>query len=78
MCDNGSVLVNEHEAKPAKEVQPGDVITLRFSSRIVTIEIIGIPAASSGKGPPGGIYRVKSEQRTMKEADPWSKNPSLH
>ncbi len=67
MCIAGRVLVNGHEAKPAKEVKQGDVITLKFSSRIVELEIAGMLDASSRKTSPEELYRVKSETRLPKE-----------
>jgi ribosomal 50S subunit-recycling heat shock protein len=67
MCIAGRVLVNGHEAKPAKEVKQGDVIALKFSSRIVHLEIIGILNASSRKMPPDELYRLTSETRLPKE-----------
>jgi ribosomal 50S subunit-recycling heat shock protein len=67
MCIAGRVLVNGHEAKPAKEVKRGDSITLKFSSRIVDLEIIGMPDASARKMPPEELCRVKSETRLPKE-----------
>jgi ribosomal 50S subunit-recycling heat shock protein len=67
MCVAGRVLVNGHEAKPAKEVKPGDVIALKFSSRIVDLEIVGMLNASSRKMSPEELYRVKSETRLPKE-----------
>jgi ribosomal 50S subunit-recycling heat shock protein len=67
MCVAGRVLVNSHEAKPAKEVKQGDVITLKFSSRIVDLEIIGMLDTSSRKMPAEELYRVKSETRLPKE-----------
>ena len=67
MCVAGRVLVNSHEAKPAKEVKPGDVVTLNFSSRIIDLEIVGMVNPSSGKMSPEELYRVKSETRLPKE-----------
>ena len=67
MCIAGRVLVNGHEAKPAKEVKRGDVITLKFSSRIVDLEIIGMLDSSSRKMPAEELYRIKSETRLPKE-----------
>jgi ribosomal 50S subunit-recycling heat shock protein len=67
MCVAGRVLVNGHEAKPAKEVKPGDVISLKFSSRIVELEIVGMLDASSRKLSPAERYKVKSESRLPKE-----------
>jgi ribosomal 50S subunit-recycling heat shock protein len=76
MCDSGRVFVNGHEAKPSKEVRQGDVITLKFSSRIIDLEIFGMPAASSRKTPPEELYRVRAETRVPREKDLWSENPS--
>jgi ribosomal 50S subunit-recycling heat shock protein len=76
MCENGRVLVNGHEAKPAKEVRQGDVITLKFSSRIIDLKIINEPAASSRKTPPDELYTVTAETRLPKEKDLWSESPS--
>ncbi len=67
MCTAGRVLVNGQEAKPAKEVRQGDVITLKFSSRIVDLEISGMLDSSSRKMPAEDLYRVKSETRLPKE-----------
>jgi ribosomal 50S subunit-recycling heat shock protein len=67
MCVAGRVLVNGHDAKPAKEVKPGDVITLKFSSRSVDLEIVSLIKTSSRKIAPEELYRVTSETRLPKE-----------
>lgn len=67
MCDTGRILVNGHDAKPAKEVRPGDVITLRFSTRTVELEVLSEPALPSKKIGSGDAYRVTSETRQASE-----------
>jgi ribosomal 50S subunit-recycling heat shock protein len=67
MCVAGRVLVNGHEAKPAKEVKQGDVITLKFSSRIVDLTIVGMLTVPSRKMSPEELYTVKSVTRLPKE-----------
>ncbi len=74
LCDNGRVLVNGHEAKPAKETRPGDRITLKLSSRIIELEVLGMPA-SPKKALPEELYRVQGETRLPKEKDLWSEDP---
>lgn len=74
MCDNGRVLLNGHDAKPAKEVKPGDVITLKFSSKRIELEVLGVIAAFSRKTPPEELYRIKSEKRLPKETVLWNEN----
>ena len=76
MCDKGRVLVNGNEAKPAKEVKQHDIVTLKFSSRVIELEIIGVLAASSQKTPPEELYRMNSDRRLPKEKDLWNENPS--
>ncbi len=76
MCENGRVLVNGCEAKPAKEVKPGDTITLKFSSRNVELEILGVPAAAPRKTPPEEFYRILSQSRLEKGKDLWDQDLS--
>jgi len=75
MCDEGRVLVNGREARPAKEVKPGDTITLAFSTRSVEIEVLGIPVTSK-KGSAEELYRVTTDKRTENEDNAWRKNRS--
>jgi ribosomal 50S subunit-recycling heat shock protein len=75
MCETGRVLVNGHDAKPAKEVRQGDVITLKFSTRIIELEVLSEPAAPSKKIRTEEAYRITSESRLPKE-DVWNDNHS--
>ena len=75
LCDDGRVLVNDRQAKPGKELRPGDAITLRFSTRLIEIEVISLSAARGAKTPPEDLYRVRSEKRINTESDSWNKNP---
>ena len=74
LCEAGRVLVNGAPAKPARDVKPGDVLTLRFSSKTVEIEVLAIPATSRSRSEEAA-YRVRSEQRRQ-ESGPWSSAPS--
>ncbi len=67
MCDNGRVLVNGREAKPSKEMKHGDIITLKFSSRSIDLEVLGVFTTSSRKTSPEELYRIISETRLPKE-----------
>ncbi len=75
LCDNGRVLVNDRQAKPGKELKPGDSITLRFSNREIDIEVVSLPASRGMKTLPEDLYRVASEKRISAEGDSWNKNP---
>ena len=76
MCDFGRVLLNGQQAKPAKEVKQGDVITLKFFSRIIDVEVLDVNAVSSRKSPPDKLFRVKAEKRLPKGKELWNENHS--
>jgi ribosomal 50S subunit-recycling heat shock protein len=68
MCGAGRVLVNGKEAKPAKEIEPGDTLRLSYSTRIIGIEVLKVPASSKNvKSLPEEIYRVISDQKISRE-----------
>ena len=68
MCGAGRVLVNSQEAKPAKEIGPGDALRLFFSTRTIDIEVLFVPASSKNiKVPPEEMYRVISDQKVPRE-----------
>lgn len=75
MCDSGRVLVNGREAKPGREVKRGDVITLKFSSRIIDFEVMSTPSEAPKKVPPEEMYHVTSDIRLPKE-EAWRGNLS--
>jgi ribosomal 50S subunit-recycling heat shock protein len=62
LCENGRVLLNGKAAKPSKDIKPGDVLTLQFSTKSIELEVLIAPT-SSGKSLPGEPYRVIAERR---------------
>lgn len=38
----GRIQLNERNAKPSSEVHVGDIITIQFGTRIVTLEVLDI------------------------------------
>lgn len=62
MCETGRVLVNAHEARPAKAIKPGDCITLLFSAKRVELEVLSLPSGTSvEKSAAPDLYRVIAE-----------------
>lgn len=41
-CDNGLVSVNDKPARASYEVKVGDVLSLRFGIRTLTVEVLSI------------------------------------
>jgi ribosomal 50S subunit-recycling heat shock protein len=75
LCDSGRVLVNGHPAKPGRDVQPGDRLTLTFTTRIVEAEILAEPAPMRPGRPSLPSYRILSESR-IAENTLWTSDPS--
>ena len=42
-CRNGAVTVNGNEAKPGRDVRPGDTITVRHAGLTRTLEVVSLP-----------------------------------
>lgn len=64
MCDAGRVLVNGAQGKPSKNVKPGDELRLTYTSRVIDIEVLAVPASSKNiRQTPEELYRVTAEQR---------------
>ncbi len=74
LCENGRVLVNNQEAKPAKEVRHGDHLVLRLSARMIGIEIRNLQTPGGRKPAPEDMYIVTSDRRLPKEQDAWNEN----
>jgi len=77
MCDKGRVLVNGQIAKPSKDVRPGHVVTLYLSTRIIELEILGLPMKQqSVNSIRKESYQIRMEKRAVKDEDTWSENLS--
>lgn len=55
-CDNGLVSVNGKPAKAGYEVKAGDVISLRFGLRTLTVEVLAVSENVRQADAPG-LYR---------------------
>lgn len=47
-CRAGSVLVNDLVAKPAREVRPGEIISVKVGLITRTLRVIGVPRSRVG------------------------------
>jgi ribosomal 50S subunit-recycling heat shock protein len=70
MCEASRVLVNNREAQPAKEIRPGDLVTIKYSSKHIEIEVISVPDRP-GKSAPEELYRVIAETRIERTQESW-------
>lgn len=43
VSDQGRVLVNNNQAKPSKDIKAGDIITIEYFSKNLTIRVLDVP-----------------------------------
>jgi ribosomal 50S subunit-recycling heat shock protein len=64
LCRDGMVEVNGQPGKAGRQVQPGDRIRVRFLSRELAVEILGLPEKKSvSKVEARTFYTVVEEKR---------------
>ena len=62
-CRAGSVTVNGHPAKPAREVHPGEIVVVRLGLIRRTLQVRAVPPSRVG----AGLVAVFCEDRTPPE-----------
>ena len=62
VCDNGRVMVNDHPAKAGKEINEGDIISIRLDSRILTCQILSTPTGNVRAAEASSLYKILSEE----------------
>lgn len=55
-CDNDRVSVNGKPARASYEVKPGDVISIRFGERSLSVEVLAVED-NVGKADAAALYR---------------------
>ncbi|WP_312940230.1 RNA-binding S4 domain-containing protein [Oscillibacter sp.] len=55
-CDNGLVVVNGKPARASYEVKVGDVLSLRFGVRTLTVEVLAV-SENVRQADAAGLYR---------------------
>ncbi len=55
-CDNERVTVNGKTARASYEVKPGDVISIRFGERSISVEVLAVED-NVGKAGAAALYR---------------------
>jgi len=59
MCDSGRVQINGHEAKPSKELKPGNRVALQFATKSIEFDVLALPEGKSvQKAKVQYLYRI--------------------
>ena len=61
-CDKGLIFLDGIEAKPGKEVKPGQKIVLNLTQRKIELEVVKLPLKNLRKEEAKELYRVISEE----------------
>ena len=60
-CDNARVTVNGREARASYDVKVGDVITIRFGQKALSVEVLSV-ADNVGKADAAAMYRETTDK----------------
>lgn len=60
-CEEGFVRVGGRRVKPGAEIHEGDIIEIRYPSRILVVEIVEIPPGQVARRDREQFYRVVRE-----------------
>ncbi len=55
-CDSDRVYINGKEAKPSKEVKPGDIITIQFGDKPYKFKVLEVPEGNVKKEDTKKLY----------------------
>lgn len=69
LCDDGAVVVNGHPAKPSASLRTGDRISIGFSRRTLTIELLVVPEKQLSKAVARTYYRTISDTGSESGSD---------
>ena len=64
LADDNRVLINDKHAKPASEVQVGDIIEIRFEHRHIKLEITFVSEKILKSNPP--MFELISDEKIVK------------
>ena len=59
-CDSSRVFVNEKPAKPSHQIKVGDIITIAFGSKQVSVRVLELKETTK-KAESVGMYEIVSE-----------------
>ncbi|MBN2056957.1 RNA-binding S4 domain-containing protein [bacterium] len=61
MIQAGAVTLNGQRSKPAKEVRPGDRVSVTYPRRSVTVKVVDVPVRGTRKAEAGDCYELLEE-----------------
>jgi ribosomal 50S subunit-recycling heat shock protein len=62
-CEAGAIFVGGDPAKPSRTLFAGDVVTLRFTNRILEVRILEVPRKNLSKKAAREMYEIVRDER---------------
>ncbi|MCD8024676.1 MAG: RNA-binding S4 domain-containing protein [Candidatus Gastranaerophilales bacterium] len=57
-CNMARVFVNDNPAKPAKQLKEGDILSIEYKTRTLTVKILKIPTGNVSVNEAGDLYEI--------------------
>jgi ribosomal 50S subunit-recycling heat shock protein len=67
MCDKKLVQVNDQIAKAGKEVNAGDIITVKSSNRVLKVRVEQVPQRAISKKDASELFTILEDRRGKEE-----------
>ncbi len=61
VSDMGRVFVNNNPAKPGKQLKEGDILTIEYANRDLSVKILKIPTGNVSIQEAPSLYEIVSE-----------------
>ena len=74
-CRAGSVAVNEQTAKPARDVRPGELVTVKLGLVLRTLKVVDVPKSRVGAKLVANFCHDLTPKEELEKA---RENPVLH
>ncbi len=62
-CDAGKIRIGGRALRASHQTREGEILTIRFPRRTITLEVLAIPSGQVAKSEGGSYYRILSEER---------------
>ena len=66
-CEAGAVTVDGKRARPSDSVQAGKRIAVKYPSRLLEVQLLGLPGKSVSRKAARDLYRVLRDEKARQE-----------
>jgi ribosomal 50S subunit-recycling heat shock protein len=70
-CEAGAVLVEGKPARPSQTISPGNLVTLRFTHRLLEVRVLEVPQKNVSKKAARDMYEIVKDERVSPDDRPF-------